>query len=1014
MASTPRKTLAEYRRKRDFTKTAEPGGANSARRASRSPLRFVIQKHAASHLHFDVRLELDGVMKSWAVPKGPSVDPSVKRLAMEVEDHPIEYNSFEGTIPKGQYGGGTVMLWDRGTYTADESDGDDQATLRREYQAGKMSFTLRGERLQGSFTLVRTRRSSGKPQWLLIKHRDDHAYPGRDIVAEVDTSVASGRTMDEIAGGKSRVWQSNRTTAKTSATTISKAATPGKSAATRKSGSKTSPKKPTRSKTSMKKGSSVRRAAPRRGASSRALSAAAAAPPKSRVSESALEPMYATVGQGIPGSDGWTYEPKYDGIRLLAFATSRSVRLVTRNGKDKTKQFPEIVEGLGQLAEEAGHSLVLDGEVIAWIDGKPARFQELQSRMHLKNADAVDLHAHASPATFAVFDLLLEGDDVLLREPWSKRRQQLTRLLGRRRRKSILLTESIAGSGEEMVARAHREGWEGVIAKRVDAPYEPGVRSRAWLKLKIEHRQEFVVGGYTEPRNTREHIGALLLGYFDNARFIYVGHTGGGFTREGLRAMYHRLKLLERRTSPFEKTPRTNERAHWVTPRIVVEVKFNEWTLDGKLRQPIYLGIRDDKDARDVGREPESIASPRGVARESAARSDRPSRRRAVKDAGSARSGVARRSTTTEPSPTRAAAKKSGTSKRKSPKTGGARATSRKGTEISDVVSQLEQIERDGGNGTIEFGRGVSLSVSNLGKIFFPKARYTKGDLMRYYASIAPFILPVITDRPLVLKRFPNGINGKAFYQQNAPDDAPGAVRVETITNEQGTKQRRLVGGDLPTLLYTVQLGAVSVDPWHARVGKLEFADYTIVDLDPGPRATFARVVQVAGWVAEELERLGLSGSLKTSGSTGVHIYVPLPPRTTEETAVLTAQLIATRVAEAHPREATIERSVKARPPATVYVDYLQNIRGKTIAAAYSVRAREGATVSTPVQWAELTAALDPRAFTIQTVPQRIAKTGDMWGAAMRIRNSLGGIASAPAKVHRPRSGPVSRERAQR
>ena len=976
MASTPARTLAEYRRKRDFTKTAEPGGASSAPRASRSSLRFVIQKHAASHLHFDFRLELDGVMKSWAVPKGPSVDPSVKRLAMEVEDHPIEYNAFEGTIPKGQYGGGTVMLWDRGTYTADESDGDDEATLRREYAAGKMSFTLRGERLQGSFTLVRTRRSSGKPQWLLIKHRDEHAHPGKDVVAEIDTSVASARSMEEIAGGASRVWQSNRSTAKSATTAASKATAKAKATAPRMSAA-------------LKSGTAR----------------------KSSVSASVLEPMYASVGQSIPGTDGWTYEPKYDGIRVLAFATPRSVVLVTRNGKDKTKQFPEIVEALERLAEEAGRSLVLDGEVVAWIDGKPARFQELQGRMHLADTDAVDIHAHASPATFAAFDLLLDGDEVLVHAPWSERRARLKRLLGRRR-KTILLTESNAGSGEAMVARAHREGWEGVIAKRVDAPYEPGVRSRAWLKLKIEHRQEFVVGGYTEPRNTREHIGALLLGYFDGGRFIYVGHTGGGFTREGLRAMYQRLQPLERQTSPFEETPHTNERAHWVTPKVVVEVKFNEWTMGGKLRQPIYLGTRDDKDARDVGREPESIASPTRVARESTKGGHRTRREGVVKDA---RSGVASRAAGSEPSRTRAGAKPRASAKSKREKTGVSRAAataSRSG--VSDVLSQLEQIERDGGNGTVLFGQGASLDVSNLGKIFFPKARLTKGDLMRYYATVAPFILPVIADRPLVLRRFPNGIDGKAFYQQNAPDDAPDAVRVETIISERGEKQRRLVGGDLPTLLYTVQLGAVSVDPWHARVGKLEFADYTIVDLDPGARATFARVVQVAGWVGEELERLGLSGVPKTSGSTGVHIYVPLPAGTSEETALLTAQLIATRVAEAHPREATIERSVKARPPATVYVDYLQNIRGKTIAAAYSVRAREGATVSTPLQWAELTAALDPRAFTIDTVPQRTAKVGDLWKTAMRRRNTLRGVASASTGGHRSRSGTPPRARAGR
>jgi bifunctional non-homologous end joining protein LigD len=973
MASTPRRALAEYRRKRDFAKTAEPDGGSAGAKPARSALRFVIQKHAASHLHFDFRLELDGVMKSWAVPKGPSVDPSVKRLAMEVEDHPIEYNAFEGTIPKGQYGGGTVMLWDRGTYTADESDGDDAATLRRQHAAGKMAFTLNGERLQGSFTLIRTKRSTEKPQWLLIKHRDAHASAGRDIVAEIDTSVESGRTMEEITSGKSRVWQSNRAAPDGGTRTSAKTAT---------ARAKSTPEKVSARK----------------------------APSKASVSASALEPMYASVGQAIPGNDGWTYEPKFDGIRVLAFATPRSAKLVTRNGKDKTNQFPEIAEALQRLADGAGRSLVLDGEVVAWLDGKPARFQELQGRMHVKDADAVDLHREASPASLAAFDLLLDGDEVLLHEPWLERRRRLTRLLGRRRRKTILLTESVAEDGEEMVARASREGWEGVIAKRVDAPYEPGVRSRAWLKLKIEHRQEFVVGGYTEPRNTREHIGALLLGYFDNGRFIYVGHTGGGFTREGLREMFQLLKPLERRTSPFVETPHTNERAHWVTPKVVVEVKFIEWTVDGMLRQPIYLGTRDDKDAREVGREPASIASSVRAAEKPSGSGVRP---KSSASDRSVRSGRVRRSADAEPPRVRSAAKpaaKRSTKGRAKPKQAGARRAATRGAVAvkrgagSSIVGQIDRIEREGGNGTVTFGRGVSLDVSNLGKIFFPKERLTKGDIMRYYAAVAPLILPVMADRPLVLKRFPNGINGKSFYQQKAPDDAPAGVRVETITNERGEEQRRLIGGDLPTLLYLVQLGAVSVDPWHARVGKLEYADYTIIDLDPGPRATFARVVQVAGWVGAELERLDLNGIPKTSGSTGIHIYIPLPAKTTEETALLTAQLIATRVAEAHPLEATIERSVKARSPTAVYVDYLQNIRSKTVAGAYSVRAKEGATVSTPLRWKELTGSLNPRAFTIQTALQRFAKTGDLWKNVMRQGNSLRGVVNAAGTGRQSRS----------
>jgi bifunctional non-homologous end joining protein LigD len=333
---------------------------------------------------------------------------------------------------------------------------------------------------------------------------------------------------------------------------------------------------------------------------------------------------------------------------------------------------------------------------------------------------------------------------------------------------------------------------------------------------------------------------------------------------------------------------------------------------------------------------------------------------------------------------------------------------------VDAIVAQLEQIEERGGSGTVELERGTSLEVSSLGKVFFPGEGFTKGDVMRYYTRVSPYLLPAIADRPLVLKRFPNGITGPSFYQQNAPDEAPDVVRVETIRNEKDVEQRRIIGGDLATLLYTVQLGAISVDPWHARVTGLEYADYTILDLDPGPRATFARVVEVARWVQGELDALGLSGIAKTSGSSGIHVYVPLPPRTTEETALLVAQLIATRVADGHPREATIERSVKARPPATVYVDYLQNIRAKTVAGVYAVRAKPGATISTPLQWKEVVAKLDPRAFTIETVPRRVQRLGDLWAAASRTKNSLQGILDAAAGQSAARKLSGTRKRSAR
>ena len=904
--------LAEYRRKRDFRKTAEPSGDSQPKRSSH--LRFVIQKHAASHLHFDLRLELDGVMKSWAVRKGPSTDPSVKRLAMQVEDHPIDYNTFEGTIPKGEYGGGTVMLWDRGTYAPDESTGDDEPDVREMYKRGNLKITFFGERMRGSYALVRMKysrdgQSSSKPQWLLIKHRDDFASTD-DIIADNMTSVDTGRTMEEIASGKSKVWHSNR-------------------------------------------GSSNKKVTP--------MKAKPAAEPVPD-----LEPMYASVGSEIPG-DGWTFEPKYDGIRVLAFVTPADVRLVTRNGKDKSQQFPEIAEALKSIATKKRKNFVVDGEIVALIDGEPARFQELQSRMHVKESHLIERYRNSAPASLVLFDVLMSGDKVLLDEPWSVRRAELLRQLGKVTSDRIAITESTEGDGKKMLELARKQGWEGIIAKRVTSTYQPGERSRSWLKLKVEFRQEFVVGGFTEPRNSRQHIGALLLGYFDQGRLIYVGHTGGGFTGAGLAEMYRRLEPLERKTSPFAEVPRTNEKAHWVKPEVVVEVKFSEWTADGKLRQPIYLGTRDDKDPQDVGREKQSVQKKESATARTAAKtvaSKSRARKRIYAERTLLRSGGG-----------------------KSPQRGRGRSAAPRATALARLVRSLQEIEDGNGSGTIEVD-GKSLDVTNLAKVFFPGKKLTKGDLMRYYVTVAPFILPVMKDRPLVLKRFPNGVEAPSFFQQNA-GETPEGVRVEKIETQGGSTNLRIVGGDLHTLLYTVQLGSISVDPWHSRIQSLDFADYSIIDLDPGPRATFRQVIQVARLIKETLDRLGLHAGVKTSGSSGMHIYLPLPPKTPNEAATLVAQIIATQVAEANPKIATIERAVKARAATAIYVDFLQNIIGKTVAGSYSARANPEALVSTPIRWEELTDDLDPRDFTIETAPSRFAEVGDIWAAALKKPNSL-------------------------
>jgi bifunctional non-homologous end joining protein LigD len=678
-----------------------------------------------------------------------------------------------------------------------------------------------------------------------------------------------------------------------------------------------------------------------------------------------IMPMLATVGTEIPRGEDWVFEPKYDGIRILGFASGDGVALISRNGLDKTRQFPEIADALREVHSRAKRPFVVDGEVVAMRDGRPARFQELQSRMHVNDRGAIESHRSESPAALMVFDMLVDGKQALVAEPWRVRRKHLAALLRPPGRSNALRLSDVADDGQAMLRLARRHAWEGIIAKRADAAYDVGKRSRAWLKLKIEQRQEFVVGGWTEPRKSREHIGALLLGYYDgDGRLAYAGHTGTGFSQRTLLETYRRLRRLERKTSPFSTTPRTNERAHWVQPTLVAEIKFNEWTADGKLRQPVFLGLRDDKSAREVVHEPESLRKQtrsshgrvRAAPTRTAAASIKPTRRRRAVNAAYAPAQT--------PLPPR---------------------------EAERIARQLEVMQQNGGIGVLDLPTG-ELEVSNLDKVFFPKTKTTKGDVMRFYARVAPYLLPAIADRPLVMKRFPNGVRGKAFYQQRAPSDRPASVRVEPVSDDGLTTQERIIGGDFATLLYVIQLGAISIDPWHSRVQSVKHADYSIIDLDPGPRAQFRRVIEVAHVVKEVLDELGLHAVAKTSGASGIHIVLPLAPGVPNDGARIVAEVVARRVAERRPKIATVERWVKARPSGTVYVDFLQNIRGKTVAGVYSVRAQPQPSVSTPLQWSELTDDLDPTTFTIDSVLPRLRAKGDLWANGMKTPNSLDGI----------------------
>jgi bifunctional non-homologous end joining protein LigD len=480
------------------------------------------------------------------------------------------------------------------------------------------------------------------------------------------------------------------------------------------------------------------------------------------------------------------------------------------------------------------------------------------------------------------------------------------------------------GDGRALYREALAHGWEGLIVKHEASLYRSGKRTPDWRKLKIVHEQEFVIGGWTEPRETRSYFGALLLGVYDHGDLVYVGHTGTGFNERELARLIKLLRPLETERCPFADRPKTNERPHWARPKLVCQVKFTEWTADGRLRHPVYLGLRDDKKPEDVHREDRPRIQAAAIGRQ------RPE---------------------------------------------GPHQTSAGPTADPRLVDQLRALEDARRDGELVLPGGERLRVTNLAKVFWPRRRLTKGALFRYYVQVAPVLLPVLADRPLVMKRFPNGVTGKPFYQHRAPE-VPAGIRTEVVRVAE--ERPHVIGGPLKTLLYTTQLAAISQDPWFSRVQHPQFADHAAIDLDPADGVPFARVLDVARWIREELERLGAPAAAKTSGARGLHIYIPLPPGTPYDAGLLFCQIVATVIAQKHPKVATIERAVAARGK-RVYLDYLQNILGKTLASAYSARATEDAGVSTPLTWREVADGVDPRDFTIESVPARIERVGDVW-----------------------------------
>jgi bifunctional non-homologous end joining protein LigD len=866
--------LEEYAAKRKFENTPEPPPSPKLQPGGNY---FCVQRHDATRLHYDFRLEIDGVLKSWAVPKGPTLDPTLKHLAAFVEDHPVEYGSFEGNIPKGNYGAGSVMLWDYGTFELlGGVPGDAQI------QRGDLKFRLHGQKLNGDFALVHMKNRGKGNEWLIIKKRDEFAQEAWDVEAHA-TSALSGRTQEEIAnnlparkakaktaGASDRVWESSR---------------PAKRGV-RSAAAPTAKRAPVKRKKRIDlSGIKGARLAPL---------------------PATLEPMSATLAEKPPRGDEWLFEVKWDGVRAIAFIEAEEVRLQSRSGLRCERQYPELAVIHHQVAAAQA---ILDGE-IAVLDPKGvSRFHLIQPRIANSDPNTIAHLVRSTPVVYFAFDLLyLNGYD-LRGVPLAKRRELLEAVVTPGG--PLRISESFPGAGEEMLEAAREAGLEGILAKRAGSAYESR-RSREWLKIKLVSEQEFVIGGFTEPQGGRSHFGALILGVRKDGNLHWVGNVGTGFDSRTLADIYARMKPLVTAECPFAVRPKPDRGMTWVKPELVCQVKYASWTQDGHLRAPVYQGLRTDKPAQDVGRD----------------------------DAG-----------------------------------------------------QAALLAPDARDATLEID-GHTLKFTNLPKVFYPDQGYTKRDVINYYDAVSSWILPHLKDRPLSLKRYPNGIKEDFFFQKNVHEVVAPWLRTEWIDSEHnGAPIRYVFAQDRASLLYLANLGCIDQNPWMSRSPHLDNPDFILIDLDP-QECSFDLIVEAALLVKRVLDQIGLTGYAKTTGGDGMHVYIPVEPDYSYEETRTFAELISRLVTHQKPDLFTAPRSVSKRQKNRVYFDYLQNGKSKTIAAPYVLRAYDRAPVATPLEWSEVRQGLRPTQFTIENAVARFREKGDLFAGVLeqpqRLEDALG------------------------